>query len=215
MKKINFKIIYLLFIMIFISVGCSQANPTPEPNDSQDEQKEPIQQAELKPADFFPLTQGSTWEYQGEGNEYASFLREVVFAEEDRAQVKENNGGTVSAAVFQVSETAVTRIYFQGEAYEDENFLDVSPGENTVILKTPLEVGTKWEDSSASKEIVETDAVVETPAGTFENCLKVKSTYEDSTIYEYFKVGVGMVKREFTSGETKVTSSLEKYSIKK
>lgn len=56
-------------------------------------------------------------------------------------------------------------------------------------------------------------AAVNTPAGKFENCDKVKIAGKESTIYEYFGEGVGMVKREFVSGETRVTSTLEKYNI--
>jgi hypothetical protein len=33
-------------------------------------------------------------------------------------------------------------------------------------------------------------------------------------MYEYFKAGIGMVKREFESEGMKVTSALEKYEIK-
>lgn len=59
--------------------------------------------------------------------------------------------------------------------------------------------------------IVDTNATVNTPAGEFKNCLKVKLTYPESTIYEYYQAGVGLVKREFLSEGFEVTSTLESW----
>lgn len=170
------------------------------------------EEANLK--DFFPLTKGSTWQYLGEGNEYASFNRKVLFLEGDRAQSVESNGGTVSASVFKVTEKEIIRIFFQGEEYDEENFLNQQSNDNLVVLKTPLSVGTKWETSRDIREIEEINSAVDTPAGKFEGCIKVSIKSENSTMYEYFKAGIGMVKREFISEGMKVTSTLEKYEIK-
>ncbi|MEG6520438.1 TapB family protein [Desulfotomaculum sp. 1211_IL3151] len=163
--------------------------------------------------DFFPMTKGSTWEYQGEGNEYASFSREVLFLQDNKAQLREDNGGTVSISVLQVTDQEISRIYFQGEAYEDTNVINQEPNDHTIILKLPLSVGTKWDVPHGNREIVSINATVETPAGSFTNCIKVKVTQENSTIFEYFKQDVGLVKREFFSEGTQVTSSLETYHI--
>lgn len=190
------------FVVFFILLcGCAKTNlPVPEPN---------VQ----KPGDFFPLTKGSIWQYQGEGNEYASFIREIIFTSDNRAQMREDNGGTVSASVFERTENKIVLIYFQGEAYDGTNFLEQKSNENQIILKTPLEVGTKWEYRNGTREIVDINATVETPAGKFEKCIAVRITFPDSTLFEYYKEGVGMVKREFISGDSRVTSILEKYKI--
>ncbi len=81
-------------------------------------------------------------------------------------------------------------------------------------MQSPLIVGTKWEDPHGVREIVDTNAIVNTPVGDFKDCLKVKITSENSTVYEYFAKGVGMVKRQFMAGDATITSTLEKYSIK-
>ncbi|MEW8960017.1 MAG: hypothetical protein AB2448_13120 [Moorella sp. (in: firmicutes)] len=167
----------------------------------------------VKPGNYFPLTPGSWWQYLGEGNEYATFKREVLYVKNDRAQIKEDNGGTVSAAVFKITDDAVTRILFEGEQYENTNLLDQAPRENVVILKAPLAAGTRWETPNGPREIVDVNATVDTPAGKFADCLKIKIEGAGSTIYEYYKEGVGMVKREFVSGDIRVTSTLESYKI--
>lgn len=163
---------------------------------------------------YFPISVGNTWKYLGDGNEYASFNRKVLFTEGDRAQTVEDNGGTVSASVFKITEKEIMRTFFQGEEYGQVNLLDKESNDNTVILKAPLKVGTKCETSKDVREIVETDAVVNTPAGKFEGCIRVSIKSQNSTMYEYFKAGIGMVKREFVSEGMSVTSTLEKYEIK-
>jgi len=224
MKPSRFTLVVILLLLtMFFMTGClnlKKETPTPQPEDQPELQKEEQKtQEEQKVEDislkeFFPLTEGSKWLYLGEGNEFASFIREVLYVREDRAQIMENNGGTISASVFETTDEAIVRIFFQGEEYNETNFLDEEPNDNLVILKKPLKVGSKWETPQGSREIVEIDATVDTPAGKFEDCIKVRISMENSTSNEYFKRGVGMVKREFVSEGTTVTSTLEKYEIK-
>jgi hypothetical protein len=56
----------------------------------------------------------------------------------------------------------VTLIYFQGEAYTDENFLNSTPNKNTVIIKAPLHPGVKWDVDSGMREIVDLNATADT-----------------------------------------------------
>ena len=225
-KVIRLSLLVFLVSSIFLLVGCNKSAQPPLPESKQSEtttpEKTPVKTPEPEPAkevvpavklgDFFPVVAGSTWEYQGEGNEYASFSRNILFTSGNLAQIREDNGGTVSAAVFKISPDAVTRIFFLGEAYGQTNYLHSPSNENIVILKTPLQVGTKWTEPNGNREIVDLNATVTTPAGSFTQCLKVKISNENSTLYEYFKNGVGMVKREFISGDTKISSSLKKHT---
>ncbi|MGB9792206.1 MAG: hypothetical protein ACPLTR_06475 [Thermacetogeniaceae bacterium] len=207
-------------VMVFLSVllvGCAGVQGKKDVDITKtatSEKSETEQDNVAKPGDYFPLTKGSIWEYEGSGNEYASFTREVLFTEGNRSQVKEDNGGTVSAAVFETTENAVVRVINRAEAYEPVNMLNSEDEERTVILKAPLKVGTEWRQGDTLCEIVATDATVETPAGVFHNCIKVKKKgSSDDVVFEYYSKGVGMVKREFISGDVKVTSSLKKYRV--
>ncbi len=166
--------------------------------------------------DFFPSEAGNSWIYQGEGIEYASFSREIIFSQDNLAQFTEDNGGTIITAVFQITDDSITRVYFEPESYDPTNLLETgfTPNDNTIILKSPLEIGTIWGDPDEQREIVDIKAQVTTEPGLFEECIKVKTSYPDSVIYEYYSQGVGLVKREFESGEYRVTSTLEKFDIK-
>ena len=118
------------------------------PVDSKSENN-PLQATLTKPvkevADYFPLVKGSSWQYMGAGNEYASYITTVLYTKGNRTQISEANGGTVSASVFEISNDSVTKVFFQGEEYEGTNYLDRQPNQNAVILKAPLEVGAKWQ----------------------------------------------------------------------
>ena len=202
-------IILLLLVFVMLISGCLGANQQSEQNPTPEEPK--VTPKVL--AEYFPLTVGSVWEYQGEGNEYASFTREVFFASGNRYQTMEDNGGTVMAIIYQVTEDAVTRTYSEGEVYDKINLLDKEANENTIILKSPLESGNKWQTADTTREIVDINATVQTPAGKYDNCIKVSVSSEHSTIYEYYKEGVGLVKREFISEGLEVTSSLKSFNV--
>lgn len=171
-----------------------------------------------KAGDYFPGTVGSNWKYKGAGNEYASFSREVVFAGDNRVQLKENNGGTMSDAVYEITDTQVSRVYFIGESYEKKNYLDQTGDKNMIILKLPLKQGESWENADDTREIVSVNDSVNTPAGTFDQCIKIKispkPTSSTAATYEYYKQGVGLVKRMFVTGSDTISSTLEEYKIK-
>lgn len=206
----------------FLLTGCSISAQPKIPEIVQSDKNTPITTPEqkpdksavqaLNPGDYFPTTAGSSWQYQGMGNEYASFTRKVLFVSGNIVQIREDNGGTVTASVFKITPEAVTRIFFQGEAYDQTNYLNAKPTDNTVILKSPLQVGTKWTEPHGTREIIDLNAAVNTPAGDFTQCLKLRIDDGNSTSFEYYKENVGLVKREFISGDDKISSSLIKHS---
>lgn len=176
----------------------------------------PVETPLLKPGDYLPLTRGSRWDYEGVGNEFAEFVREVVGTKGNRSQVRETNPGTVSISVYETTTDRVTRIFNIGEAYEDINYLDRQPAENTVILQAPLRVGTRWQNNSETREIIATDAELTTRAGDFSRVVQVRISGQDpnSAVYEYYAPGVGLIEREFVSGDFRVASLLRSYDVR-
>ena len=167
--------------------------------------------------DYFPLRKGSKWVYQGTGNEYASFTREVVFTEGNLAQTLEMNGGANVTKIVQVTGSTATEIFKREEPSDPVNLLHEESNEQRILLKSPLSIGTKWNDGNTQIEIVDTSATVKTPAGTFKNCIKVKSTFsgDSSIMYQYYAKGVGMVQQDFIFEGEKISSSLESYHLAK
>lgn len=212
MKRII--LVFMIILSVSLISGCKSTNQpgnNPPPNQNITNPPPVVN----KVTDHYPLTVGSYWEYEGNGNEYASFNRKVLFAKGNLAQITEDNGGTVATKIFEATNDVVKLVYFEGESYQPENMLEAGFKANseTIILKNPLQVGTNWTDKDGKKEIVAIDSVVDTPLGKMDNCLQLKITNPNDTIYQYYKKGIGLVKQEFVSGETKVTSTLKKYQV--
>ncbi len=204
----------LLVFLLSIVGGCKPQATQPTPN------KPPAtgtKNEAVQPGQFLPMSQGNYWYYQGRGMEYAAFNRKVLYTKDNYAQLSEDNGGTVTTTIYETTPEALKRVYFEGESYNPPNMLEqgFTPNENMIILRSPINEGTKWDNKDGSREIVDVNVSIETPAGTFKPCLKVKITSDNnSTVYEYYKKDLGLVKREFIADDTSITSSLEKYQVK-
>ncbi|MDD3268812.1 MAG: hypothetical protein PHX14_05775 [Syntrophomonadaceae bacterium] len=214
MKRIS--ILSVLFTLLVLALSLTACTTEQEvKNNIPQQQKSNPNLPVPKLNDYFPLMASSSWEYEGIGNEYASFSREVLFAQENLVQIKESNGGTVSTSIFAISDDNIKRVFFAGETYHPENLLPdkFSPNDNTIILKSPLKLGTSWGEGENQREISSLDISTDTPAGKFAHCLQIKSSGQDSTVYEYYSQGTGLVKREFISGDAKIISHLKKSNI--
>lgn len=194
---------FIFLFLIMVMMGCGKTNSTTNTD------KKML-------ANYFPMQAGSYWEYEGEGNEYASYKRVVIFTKDNLYQTSFDNGGTVATEIFSVTPEAVNRSYFAGENYNPSNLLEkgFEKTENKYLI-TPLAVGTKWQDGDTSKEITALDASVDTPAGKFENCIKVQySSQADAKTFRYYKEGVGLVMEEYIAQDYKIFSRLKKYGTK-
>lgn len=209
----------LVFSLVFVLLigGCAANTKTGNnTNKGTSPEVKPIESKAVRPGDYFPLKAGSSWTYQGAGNEYASFERQVEYVKNDFAQIREANGGTVSASVYQATDQAVTRVYTRGESYNSKNILDggFTSNDNTVIIQGPIKNGGNWQnDDNIKRRIVSLSAVVNTPAGAFRNCLQIRMDGPDYVINEYYGKGVGLVKREFVSNGETISSTLKSYRI--
>lgn len=82
-----------------------------------------------------------------------------------------------------------------------------------VIFPAQPKLGQKWRPEDVSTDISEIDEIVSmsekvtTPAGTFENCIKVKEDLADGTTeFKYYAKGVGVVREVPADGETVLKS---------
>ncbi len=78
------------------------------------------------------------------------------------------------------------------------------------FLELPLAIGKTWQpwaDDSYTMECVSLDTTIAVEAGTFENCVKIKSSSEFGETYYYFTQGVGLVLFEDPGYETEQLSS--------
>ncbi|UWG97653.1 hypothetical protein LPY66_02115 [Dehalobacter sp. DCM] len=204
-KKTFFLIFSVLFVVLF---GCSVTDRQPASPDTQNEQSI---------ADYMPLSEGNYWAYEGIGNEYASYTAKVTYQQDNKYQVMIDNGGSVTANRYEVTDSTLINTYRQSELYDDKNILNSPENYHAVLLQSPLTLGNSWESEGATYEIADTMATITVPAGTFENCLVVKIDYNDSgnTSYFYYKKGVGLIKTRYVMpGFDDIVSQLNTYSVR-
>lgn len=202
------KLLICLFISLILLVGCDKKDTNPPSNGDQ----LPIGSI-TDMTSYFYTGQNTTWEYQGTGNEYASFTRKVLHRENNLVQITDNNGGTIMAMVFRLSPEEIVKIYAEAEFYDDRNILTAQPNRQEIILKSPLQVGAQWQDEIFKSEVISIDEKIEVPAGKYNDVVKIKRTSlkdkDSGENYEYYAKGVGLVMREYISGDFKVTSQLK------
>lgn len=215
MKKPRAKHLLILVLcgfMLLVS-ACSPAGNNKVPNNGSDNSNNggSNQEQEYSVSDYLPLEAGSEWDYLGEGNEFASYKLKVLFKQGDLTQLSRDNGGTVMALIYKTEADKIVQVYSQEEFYDETNILDTPADESEIILQAPFTVGASWEATNRVYTIEATDETVAVPAGVFEHCLKVVSTFPDSshTVTEYYAPGTGMIRSEFSDGENQVTSSLQ------
>ena len=161
---------------------------------------------------YYPLKVGSEWEYEGEGNEYAAYTQKVTYSEDNKYQVMIDNGGTRAANIYEIKDDSIVNTYMEGEVYDEKNVLENNANIDTIIIKLPIEAGNKWVSEENSYEIIDINASVTVPAGTFQDCITVKEIYKDKTAYRnyYYKKNVGLVKSEYKTNDGFTVSSLLK-----
>jgi uncharacterized protein YcfL len=165
--------------------------------------------AEKKISDYFPMEKDNKYEYEGAGNEYASYESYTDYADKNRMQQMVNNGGTVSARVYELKDGKLTSIYNRGEVYYRENMLDQSDGSGEVLLMEPLKEGTSWNlKDGRQRTITKVSAEVKTPMGTYP-AIEVLTEGGEGTNIDYYAKNIGLIKTLYQTGGLEVSSSLK------
>jgi hypothetical protein len=216
----------VLLLITSVTLGCTakqpetpEPAPTPTPTQPKPPEETPVTpppvEEEKDISQYMPMKLGYVWQYEGEGNEYASYTLRVEYQENNRYQLTEDNGGSVIADIYEVRDDSIVHVYRIGESYDHKNLLKQTNNLEEILIKQPIQVGNKWVSEENSYEIIDTKATITVPYGTFKDCLVVKRTYKDgSESYLNYKEGIGLVQSEFRSGDFKVFSRLKNFSSK-
>lgn len=158
--------------------------------------------------DYFPYQPGMVATFQGTGNEFASYVINVLRREENLVEWRLNNGGTQMAEVFHVQPAKVTQIYAEAEAYDEDSRLAAKPNREMVLLQNPVAAGTTWTSEGVTYRILSTTETVAAAGQNLQCVVAVQATHENSTVTRYYHKQYGMVLSVFRSGDTVVESRL-------
>ena len=196
MKK--YILIFAVAILIALISGCTATN-----NNNSSE-------AQAKVQDYFPIKENVKYVYEGKGNEYAAYDVYIDYTSGSKVQQRVNNGGSEIVKVVEIKDGKLTQIFFRGETYYRENFLDIDEKENEILLMEPLVKGTTWtlKDSSV-RTITNTSADITTPSGTYK-AIEVTTDSSNGKTVDYYAKNIGLVKSVFNSEGAEISSSLSK-----
>lgn len=162
---------------------------------------------ELRIQDYFP-SKIITKQFSG-GYENQGFKHIIDKVDEDKVQVKQVDSGTGSILIYQVSDNDIRLIYSSEvpDGKFKENYIGtVQPNDDRIILKSPLEVGTKWndkDDANSKYEITGVNVEVKTPAGTFA-AVEVTFFRGDFQTKNYYVKDLGLVKSSTIGSESEL-----------
>ncbi len=132
-------------------------------------------------SDFFPLHEGDTWGYDliDEATHDRAFLvNRVAHSDAQKATIQ--------------SGSKVTRYDLRSDAI-------VRADSNTMILRSPLSVGTTWEVPGGRATITAIDATVPTVNRSYPRCVVVEEVTEGRRLATSYAEGAGPVKIEIYS----------------
>ena len=173
---------------------------------------------------WLPKTPNVERIYTGEGSEFAEFTTYPQFIHEDTVQIKHQNPGITTYSIYEYREDSIIEIFTHRGSLMRDDFANTaktsdSEGEE-IVLKTPIEVGTQWEDREGQTvEITATDLDLDTPEGMVKG-IEVTTTTVDpeghkGKIHRYYGKDIGLVKEVTELGsdaEMTVTSTLTEYN---
>jgi len=166
--------------------------------------------------DYFPLLPGSSW-VEGDSESKGKIAKtEIICKELESDQRGFPSGSGILISTFYAGKNKVQTarsIYkkFQGELHQYKSEID---SRSKLVLKWPLEIGTKWTARSDDRlyrfEVVGVNQIVKVRAGVFKNCIKVRSFVTGTSkaaSNDYYAPGVGRVLRTVSTAktETRVT----------
>jgi len=205
LKKIVL-IVTLLLTLIFLNGCATKTENQPPIEDSKS-------QGTTQPYtihDYYSYQENTNYVYEGEGNEYASYNVLVDYIDENRVQIRSNNGGTEMVKVLENKNGELTLLFSRAETYFRENLSQSPENNKEILLKEPLTVGNSWTLADGRKRsITSLEADVTTPLGTYK-ALEVTTEGKDDKTQDYYAPKIGLVKSTFTSNGLVVTSSLSK-----
>ena len=160
--------------------------------------------------DYYPFKENVKYIYEGKGNEYASYNVYVDYTNENRIQIRSNNGGSETVKVLENKDGKLAMLLSIGECYYRENLTQSASVNGEIILKEPLTKGTTWVLADNRKRYISNVNVeVTTPSGNYK-ALEITTVGKDYNIVDHYAPNVGLVKTVFKSNGIEVSSSLKK-----
>jgi hypothetical protein len=137
------------------------------------------------------------------GFENSGMVHIIEKVTDQKVQIRQSDTGGTIIKVYEATEEAIFLVYAK-MLYDhlEGDFTVEAHNRDEVVLKSPLTVGTSWEEYGMTHTITRLNARVSTPAGVFQ---AIEITATDGAYYtciSYYARGLGLIK--LTSPDSKV-----------
>ena len=166
------------------------------------------------PEDFYPLSQGKSWRYaathatKGQGKLTITNLSQQTIKDKITVprQYEFDNGGVfLSYIIYIVKDPGDIYQFAKGSSLNSEPHIY----EPVDLVREPLQVGSNWKRTNTTGIVEGIDEKITVPAGTFEGCVKIKTTFSGGAqTRQWFAPRVGMVKMNYKYPDEKRNSEL-------
>jgi hypothetical protein len=190
-------------------------------------------------AAYYPLSVGNQWVYDRSGQMTIAGVQVATINGMNVTEITGKVSHTLGFEVYQQETSMDDTTEFVGETLivdstfttyvriTDEGFysyVNLTDADSLVFVPFPLTVGATWQfsqDPPMTAEILSLTAEVTVPAGSFDDCLEIRTTWSESgNIVQndtYFAPNVGRIKnvymQTYETVVTTVTSELLSYSV--
>lgn len=188
------------------AMAAESETETAEPETTEPAMPE-TEESEREPslADYFPALENSRRTFKGVGIEYASYSVRTEYTDGDRYQFHNNNGGTETVNVFEVSESEVRLVFTESENYSRlDRLAHATPNQERILLQAPLVAGHSWEDPILG---VSTILRLDEPIVILGTELVRALVVESEEMINYYALGYGLVKTVYP--EHDISSTLD------
>jgi hypothetical protein len=172
--------------------------------------------------DYFPLIPGSIWVEVDSDTKGSNARVEIsCHPDEKQANALPSQAGKLVKDYYAGAKKSISlELFYKKDQQELHEMKRGQENSSIVILKWPVEVGTKWTNRDGARsttyQIVSLDETVSVVAGDFKDCLHVRSSGmgESAIKNEYYAPGVGRVLTSITSNQNeKRITELASYKI--
>lgn len=197
MRKLN--IIFILICVLFLS-SCTPYSTEIKSNNTN-----------YKLQDFFTFKGNFKITYRSQNNS-CDFIKTVFvdYINNNTIQLRIITPSNIIGQVIEYDNNELRIINSRSEFYYLDNIISHTNKEPEILLKEPIKVGTKWDLPDGSiRYISGINIDVKTPIGTFK-ALEVTTKSNNTTIIDYYAVGLGPIKTVYKNGETTTEMVIDK-----
>lgn len=173
-----------------------QTSPADEGKQTDDLQKLPGKVSAYNLFDYFPLITDRRIDFAS-SNIDSFLVLQYLFEEPDAstAQFRQSNDSAVVINVVKVTSDRITELYFSEDLPYRQNIIGYKDYKERVILKEPLQVGSKWSTTGLDYEIIAVDE--ERMIGDKKHTvMDVLVTLENEQVLFTYAIGIGLVSND-------------------